>query len=80
MYKSLNSINVSDCFLFYINFLVPGANLRSRNVFYIENSNTNLGQHSPINRLMQTFNVYCSNVDFYSISLSKFKFLIKDII
>lgn len=80
MYKSINSINVSDCFIFYLNFLVPRANLRSANIFYIENSNTNLGQHSPINRLMLTFNSYCSNVDVFSISLSKFKKLLKEII
>lgn len=75
-FKSIIGLNSADSYIHYYNFELP-SRTRSQNTFVLNISNTNIGVNSPFNRLMSSFNKYCTNIDFSLTTLSGFKSKIK---
>lgn len=72
VFKALNNYYDSESFLMYFNFSIPRFNRRSEMFFKIEDSNTNVGLFSPINRIMRSYNLICSEMDIFNLRLSSF--------
>ena len=78
LYKLVNSIMDSPYPLSKINFRVPNRCLRNSDLFSVPYSRTNTGQHSPLLRMQHAFNLYCSDLDIFSVPLPKFKKYLKN--
>lgn len=77
LYKIINSQIDSPYLLSMISFNVPTKNLRFTSLFKKTFSHTNSAANSPVNRMLEFANSYCTDFDFFSDNLFALKCTLK---
>lgn len=73
LYKIVNGLTDCSEILGYLNFSVPRINTRQKNTFYLENKYSNIGNFSPLNRSLASFNNFFNTCDIFFLTIRQFK-------